>query len=374
MYQLVPSVTGLMDGIPPLPHCHNNRDEGIPSHHGIAGNEAADFLAKKGTTIPLSYLNMLPIEHRQNNIRSRVRQCFFKSLEEQIKDKHWKDELNSPLSEWPRREAVETFRTAYARGTKETLVMHIPSQFDSKITSSVQLSRQMGRRGKETSKEERATIILLHNQCKTLGEMSTIVNRMKHGGGGVLVWRCMSSAGMGLLAFIEGNMDHQRYIDILKGHVVPSAKELGIRDNFIFMKYNDPKNTAHNTRLWILYNIPLYLQTPPQSSDINPIQHLWHYLERRLRTRHITNKESLKVAIIEEWNNIPANCYTKKFSRFIAIIVCPTRDRFLWRHFFPHMGETTSADRMQNLLKEDKRKYESYKEREERRIKDSRKK
>lgn len=37
----------------------------------------------------------------------------------------------------------------------------------------------MGRRGKETSKKERATIIRLHNKCKRLSEISMIVNRGK---------------------------------------------------------------------------------------------------------------------------------------------------------------------------------------------------
>ncbi|KAJ4448964.1 hypothetical protein ANN_00356 [Periplaneta americana] len=36
----------------------------------------------------------------------------YNSLEDQIKDKQWKDALNSTLPEWPRREAVATFRTA----------------------------------------------------------------------------------------------------------------------------------------------------------------------------------------------------------------------------------------------------------------------
>ncbi|KAJ4452082.1 hypothetical protein ANN_03598 [Periplaneta americana] len=85
----------------------------IPYHCGIAGIEAADFLAKKGTTIPLSFSNMLPFHRASTNISSRVRQCFHKSLEDQIKDKHWKDALNSTLPEWPRREAVATFMTVW---------------------------------------------------------------------------------------------------------------------------------------------------------------------------------------------------------------------------------------------------------------------
>ncbi|KAJ4431111.1 hypothetical protein ANN_19706 [Periplaneta americana] len=83
--------------------------------------------------------------------------------------------------------------------------------------------------------------------------------------------------------------------DLLVISVVPSAQKLGIRGNFIFMQDNDHKHMTHNTRLWILYSIPSYLQTPPQSPDIRP------------KTRHITSKESLKTAIIEEWNNIPAS-------------------------------------------------------------------
>ena len=42
-----------------------------------------------------------------------------------------------------------------------------------------------------------------------------------------------------------------------------------------FLQDNDPKHTTHNTKLWILHRVPQHLQTPPQSPDINPIEHLW---------------------------------------------------------------------------------------------------
>lgn len=98
---------------------------------------------------------------------------------------------------------------------------------------------------------------------------------VKHGGGSVLVWGAMSAAGVSNLCFIEGIMDHKMYINILKTNLAPSATKMGLDNNFIFMQDNDPKHTAHNTKLWILHRVPQHLQTPPQSPDINPIEHLW---------------------------------------------------------------------------------------------------
>lgn len=127
---------------------------------------------------------------------------------------------------------------------------------------------------------------------------------VKHGGGGVMVWGCMSASGVGELCFIEGIMDHCSYINILKGHLAKSVEDMGLTGDYIFTQDNDPKHTAHNTRLWLLYNTPKYMQTPPQSPDINPIENLWDVLDQKIRQRSISNKNDLKTALLEEWANI----------------------------------------------------------------------
>ncbi len=48
----------------------------------------------------------------------------------------------------------------------------------------------------------------------------------KHGGGSIMVWGCMSTAGTGELRFIEGNMDSNMYCDIPKQKMMPSLQKL----------------------------------------------------------------------------------------------------------------------------------------------------
>jgi hypothetical protein len=112
---------------------------------------------------------------------------------------------------------------------------------------------------------------------------------VKHGGGSVMVWGCMSAAGVGKLHFIEGIMDHKKYIEILKKNLAASAEQLGLTGNFIFQQDNDPKHTAKNTKMWLLYNTPKQLNTPPQSADLNPIENLWSFLEKAIRKREISS-------------------------------------------------------------------------------------
>ncbi len=64
---------------------------------------------------------------------------------------------------------------------------------------------------------------------------------VKHGGGSIMVWGCMSTAGTGELWFIEGNMDCNMYCDILKQKMMPSIQKLFFQHN------NDPKHTTKMT-------------------------------------------------------------------------------------------------------------------------------
>ncbi len=49
---------------------------------------------------------------------------------------------------------------------------------------------------------------------------------VKHGGGSIMVWGCMTTAGTGELRFIGGNMDSNMHCDIPKQKMMPSLPKL----------------------------------------------------------------------------------------------------------------------------------------------------
>ncbi len=59
-----------------------------------------------------------------------------------------------------------------------------------------------------------------------------VLPTVKHGGGSVMVWGCMSAAGTGELQFIEGTMNDNMNCDILRQRMIPSLQRLGRRAIF----------------------------------------------------------------------------------------------------------------------------------------------
>jgi len=53
------------------------------------------------------------------------------------------------------------------------------------------------------------------------------------------------------------------------------------------------------------------LKWPPQSPDLNPIEHLWDLVEREFRALdvHPTNLHQLQDAILSIWANISKGCF-----------------------------------------------------------------
>ena len=78
-------------------------------------------------------------------------------------------------------------------------------------------------------------------------------------------------------------------------------------NSFLFQQDNDPKHTAKNIKTFFNENGIKVLEWPPQCPDLNPIEHLWILLDKKIGNRVFTKKEDFKKAVVKSWSNIDNN-------------------------------------------------------------------
>ena len=147
----------------------------------------------------------------------------------------------------------------------------------------------------------------METKGESISDRTTLPTVKHRGGNNLMVWGCMGWNGVGMLVEVEEKMNADQYCQILSDGVVESFEKLEMEEGeWYFQQDNDPKHTSRKATEWFDDKGIQVLSWPAQSPDLNPIEHLWEHLKRRLWKYSDPPKgvHELWDRLVDEWNGI----------------------------------------------------------------------
>ena len=142
------------------------------------------------------------------------------------------------------------------------------------------------------------------------------VNRF--GTASTMVWGGISHQGKTMLVFINGGgrgaanrnrrqrqqgLTAQPYVDEILRPV--ALLYVAAHPSMVLQQDNSRPHTARLTQQFLQANNIPVLPWPAYSPELNPIEHLWDNLKRKVHALNIQNAAQLQAALRREWNAIP---------------------------------------------------------------------
>ncbi|GFV86535.1 transposable element Tc3 transposase [Trichonephila clavipes] len=149
--------------------------------------------------------------------------------------------------------------------------------------------------------------ILIWREWVSRNHPSNIIERDRYGGRGVLVWGgIMLGSRTDLHIFDAGSVNGTRYCnEILLPYVRLFRGAMGLQ--FLFMDDNAPCHRTVAAEPLLESEDIQRMDWPARSPDLNPIEHVWDFLGRRLAARTLppVTIQELRLALQDEWAAMP---------------------------------------------------------------------
>jgi len=111
-----------------------------------------------------------------------------------------------------------------------------------------------------------------------------------------MIWGCFVGTKLGPIAFIEGTVNTDVYIMLLHDTLIPFIDVIiadGTTD-IVFQQDNAFSHVSKKTRAWFDTAMSehgfVWMEWPPNSPDMNPIENLWAWLKTELHRRYPDTK------------------------------------------------------------------------------------
>ena len=115
-----------------------------------------------------------------------------------------------------------------------------------------------------------------------------VVCKDKSGSISLMVWGCFVGSHQGPLVSFRGVNTAATYVATLRDTLLPFIETMppNLKRNFIFQQDNAPIHTARLAMAWFREQAFTVMEWPPNSPDMNPIEHMWRVLKAALHKQY----------------------------------------------------------------------------------------
>jgi hypothetical protein len=118
---------------------------------------------------------------------------------------------------------------------------------------------------------------------------------LQGGGGKIMVWGGLLGMEVVPLKLVEGTLNAERYLLLLKGHILPFMKQQGVP--IVLQQDNAPLHVAKSVLKLFETDWVEVMVWPAQSPDLNPVKNLWRMIKASLMTSRVSNRTQLFSAV-----------------------------------------------------------------------------
>ena len=121
-----------------------------------------------------------------------------------------------------------------------------------------------------------------------------------------MAWGCISKYGFHDFILLDGKMNSDDYIQVLKDNLLPVISSYFHGQPFIFQQDGASIHTAGKVKHFLKTTNIQVLEWPPQSRDFSIIEHVWHYLKEIMKKLPVAGSKQelwshVEVAVQHMW-------------------------------------------------------------------------
>lgn len=123
----------------------------------------------------------------------------------------------------------------------------------------------------------------------------------------VMVWSCISASGCGRIHAVEGTMNSEQYVKVIKSKLLPTIQDWTTEEHkeWIFMQDGASCHTSRKAKEFLVRSKLELLSWHGNSPDINPIENMWALLKTKTAMKGLTTTRAILESLIHTWHHDP---------------------------------------------------------------------